>query len=270
MNRVLGCLLVLCMLGIGGCAANRFSAYRRLVGFQLAGEFPMSGRYDKAVADSRSGTVFVLDKAAQEIHIFRRGQQINSIGGLGFERSNFQRLTDIGVDSDGGLLALDSAQKLLRKFSPEGLVTGELEFTTLRQPELFCIGGDGNLFLYDAASSEIVCFSQLDGAELYRFGRFELQLPVTLDCNRDYLYAYSEATHSSSVFYLLGQFKETLPGQVIFDAFNNPVRAADVVPVHSSRLPKLLSVNGDTLVVQYPDQIQLHKILYGRGDGAAQ
>lgn len=255
---------------MAGCAGNRFTAYRKLEGFQtLKPPLPVEDSYRKAVSDPDGKVIYALAWAKQEVHIYREGQHLNSIGGLGFERTNFQRLSDIGVDTDGGLLALDSAQKLLRKFSPEGRAVGEISLSSLRQPELFCQGDDGTLFVYDAGPGEIVCLSPLDYAELYRFGRFELQLPVSLACNRDYLYAYSADRGTTYVFYLLGQFKESVPAQLAFDAFNNPIRLSDVIPAYSSSLPDLMTVNGDTLTLLFHDRIEQRRISYARGSDAA-
>ena len=268
--RTAAFLLILTLLSLAGCSANRFSAYRKISGFRQMDRLDFSGSYDKALSDPRSGTIFAMRKDTQEIHIFRGGQRINVIGGLGFERTNFQRLSDIGVDSDGGLLALDSAQKILRKFTPEGGVVAELSFSGLRQPELFCVGLDGTLFLYDAATTEIVCYSQLDNSELYRFPRFVLEQPVWISCNHDYVFSYSQVKGQTDVFYILGQYKETLAGQVLFDPFNNPIRTGDVVPVYVSTLPKLLSLNSETLVLLYDNYIQTYRIDYERGADATQ
>lgn len=262
--------IVLSAVLIPGCSNNRFSAYREISGYTNSSLIQLDASYDKAVCDPQANVVFALSKATQEVHIFRDGTRINSIGGIGFERTNFQRLTDIAVDNDGGLLALDSAQKLLRKYSEKGGLVAELKFSALQQPELFCLSSDGSLFVYDSASSEIVCYSQLDASELYRFGRFELEQPVSIACNHDYLYAYSSVKNCSYVFYILGQYKETIPQQVIYDSFNNPIQSQDVIPVYSSELPKLMSITADTVCLLFNRAIRTVQVNYARGEDAAQ
>ncbi len=263
-------LMALAALTGIGCSNNRFSAYRQIDDFRETESFRVENIYEKAVSDPRSGSVFAMSKASQEVHIFRKGIQINSIGGLGFERTNFQRLSDIGVDTDGGLLALDSAQKLLRKFSPEGSVIAEQQLSDLRQPELFCVSGDGTLFVYDSATSEIVSYSPLDNTELYRFGRFEIEHPVSIACNNDYLYIYSETKASTYVFYLLGQFKESSTmGQLVYDDYNNAVPTYKVTPGYYSSLPKLITINSDEITVLYGNEIRLLRVNYARGEDAA-
>ena len=263
-------LVFIVLLAGAGCAANRYSARRAISGHREAGYLALDASYAKAVCDPRAGVVFALSKALQEVHIFRDGKRINSIGGLGFERTNFQRLSDIGIDKDGGLLALDSSQKLLRKFSAEGRVIGDLALPNLRLPELFCLSPDGNLFVYDATGAEIVCFSTLDGAEVYRFGRFELDQPANLGCNQDLLYAYSAATNATSVFYLLGQFKEKLPEQVAFDAYGNPVRMGDLAPADGTPQPNLMTINSGTACLLGAGYVRLVELLYEGGADAAQ
>lgn len=257
-------------LMLSACASNRFNAHRQISEIRLLDTIQVETQYDKAVCDPMSQTVFAMSKGNQGIDIYRHNEKINSIGGLGFERTNFQRLTDIGVDTDGGLLALDSAQKTLRKFSPEGAVVSEISLSALHQPELFCVSDDGNYFVYDAATEEIVNFTRLESAELYRFGRFEIQQPVTIACNHDYLYAYSEVKQSTYVFFLLGQFMEALPAQVVYDMFSNQVKLSDLVPVYSSMLPRLINVNNQIITTLFTNMIQIHRIEYARDPDAPQ
>lgn len=263
-------MIVLSAVLIPGCSNNRFQAYRQIAGYTNTGMIQLDGSYDKAVSDPQANMVFALSKATQEVHIFQGGVRINSIGGIGFERTNFQRLSDIAVDNDGGLLALDSAQKLLRKYSEKGSLVAELKFSALQQPELFCVGSDGTFFVYDSATAEIVCYSQLDASELYRFGRFELEQPVSIACNQDYLYAYSSVKNCTYVFYILGQYKETIPRQVIYDAFNNPIQSQDVIPSYSSELPRLMSITSDIVCLLFNNAIRTVQIHYTRGEDAAQ
>lgn len=260
------CFLLIALLALlAGCSNARLTAHRRIDAVRQTGSVSLARAYDKAVSDPRAGVVFALDKTGQGIDIFRGGIRVNSLGGLGFERTNFQRLSDIGTDTDGGLLALDSSLKVLRKFSPEGGIVSEQQLTSLRQPELFCMGLDGNLFVYDAASAEIVCYSGLDFAELYRFGRFQIDRPASLACNHDYLWVYSAARNQTDVFFLLGQYKETLEGQVIYDMFDNPIRSGDVHPLYSSLAPGPMSISSEQILMLFEREIRIYRIDYLRG-----
>ncbi len=266
----LNSLVFLLLLLVWGCASLRTSTRREIETLQNISRLELYGNYDKAVCDQRSGVIFVQNKSTHEVQIFHHNQRINTLGGLGFERTNFQRLNDIGVDADGNLLVLDSMQKLLRKYSPEGMVIAELKLSELQQPELFCQSGDGALFVFDAATQEIVCYSPFDAAELYRFGRFQLEQPVSIACSRDYLYAYSRLRNCTYVFYILGQYKETLPGQVVFDNFNNPIPAERLFLPDTASTPVLITLNRETICALYDRHLQLFRIRYVRGNDATQ
>jgi len=263
--------LSILLLLMAGCANPRFSPAREIRGRELIRVLNVEHNYDKAVSDSRGEMVYALLRSAQEIHIYQGARRVNSIGGLGFERTNFQRLADIGVDTDGGLLALDTAQKLLRKFSPEGRLMAELQLKGLQQPELFCVGSDGTLFVHDSASSEIVSFSRLDASELYRFGRFELELPSWLACSRNYVYAYSRERDRTYVFYQLGQHKWTWEGLWAFDDFDNPIQSQpETYESRSFRQPRAISVNGAVQTETRDFEIKMTRLIYGGSNDAAQ
>ena len=270
MKRCSGLLIILLsLLFLGNCADNSFLVRRDIDHLEFIKAIPVGMEYDKAIFSAPTNSVFAMHKASQEIHIYRDGKRINSIGGLGFERTNFQRLNDIGIDTDGGLLALDKVTKVLRKFSPEGLYISEIKFDALNQPELFCIGTDGTIFVYDATSSEIISISPLDSKELYRFGRFEIEQPIYLDCNNDYLFAYNSPKNITYVFYLYGQYKETLNGQFVYDTFNHPINVDDVYPLIGRQIPpKLMTIRDQVLTLLYPQEICLVKIAYTRGSDA--
>ncbi|MGC9361860.1 MAG: hypothetical protein ACP5F3_02920 [Candidatus Syntrophosphaera sp.] len=267
-GRKLFPFVILFALIVAGCSSSRIIARRQIENISLGESIRLDGDFDKAVTDPRGVTVFAMNRSSQEIHIFQDGKRMNSFGGLGFDRTSFQQLADIGVDTDGGLLALDTSLKILRKYTPEGRIIAELQLESLQKPELFCVGDDGDLFVYDATTSEIVCFSRLDGRELYRFGRFELEKPVWIACNHDLLYAYSHANDRTYVFYRLGQFKETISGQVVYDMFNNRIDALSVLPEASALQPKVMNVSGDKLLLLFEGEIRTYRIDYARGEDA--
>lgn len=256
---------------LAGCSENKAALKEstgRLDSFQA---FPVPRPYAKAVSDTRGNTVYALGRESQEIDIFVDGVRVNSIGGLGFGKANFQRLSDIGVDTDGGLLALDSARKLLKKFSSGGMFISELTFDDLSQPELFCVAPDGTLFVYDAAPSEIICYSPLDGREFNRFGRFELDRPVNLDCNKDYLWAHNLEKGSTRVFVLLGQHLATLPQIAALDrsgayfSAHKPESGAG-----SGQALLSLNVQGDLVTVLWEQMIWLGRLGYARSSDEAE
>lgn len=263
-------LLIVAILVImaAGCAVNKPKldlAKGRLEPLRII----VSPRpYIKAVGESSGRTVYALNRESQEIDIFVDGQRFNSVGGIGFERSNFQRLSDIGVDADGGLLALDSSLKLLRKYSPEGQYISDFPLTKLVQPELFCVAPDGTLFVYDAAPDELVCISPLDGREMYRFGRFNLQRPQSIDCSKDLLWShglmqwqYGVMVPDTRVFTLMGEFLEIMPYPWVVG------RGGLFDPGREGMNPISIAVRGNIATLLWEDGIWQMKMLYtGAGD----
>ena len=263
---------VMAFLMLSSCASARFNPKREIEAVTFS-EFIQSERaYDKAVADPVSGSVFALLKAEQQIHVFREGKKSNSFGGLGTQAYNFQRLTDIALDNDGSLLALDMAAKELRRFSPDGNLLARVDLSSLSQPELLVMSPDRDLFIYDAAPQELICISMLDGSELYRFGKFQLKSPSTLSCNRDLLSVYSQSADETQFYYILGQFKESRQGQWLQDAFGNWVLAElprGTVVEEASLMPLLAgsgvaSVYRESIAVVYENGIGLYRIIHRR------
>lgn len=271
MKAVLVCLAISLLLS--ACGTVSFNARREIGSIEFQEYVPSSQKYDKAVFDPRSGTMYALSRASHQIDIYRRGQMVNSLGGLGFESYNFQRLTDITLDTDGNLLALDGMAKDIRKFDASGRMIIRMELSGLLQPELLVMSADQNLFVYDSAPQEIVCLSSLDAKELYRFGRFQLDPPANLSSSRDYLVSHSVTTTRTQVFYLLGQIKEAYPGQVLFDAFNSQINVSpDFTDAASSGIsfipfsetPGICTIHFDHICAVQAGGVAVYRIMYSR------
>ena len=264
-------ILLLCLV-LSSCASTRFSARRDIETVTFI-EFIQSERaYDKALADPVSRTVYALTRADQQIHVYRDGKRINSFGGLGTQSYNFQRLTDIALDNDGSLLALDMMAKELRRFSPDGKLLARLDLSALSQPELLVMSPDRDLLIYDAAPQELVCISMLDASELYRFGKFQLRAPSSLNCNRDQVSVYSKTADETQFYYILGQFKESRKGQWLQDAFGNSVLAEYPrfgAPDNAAAMPLiadagLAAIYRESIAVVYPGGIGIYQIVHRR------
>ena len=221
MKRFILVLGIMTSLLFLACSVPKFQARREVSSLSLESFIPLEPKVDKAITDPVSGTVYALSRAQQMIFIYKERALVNSIGGLGSQNYNFQRLTDIGLDSDGSLLALDQMAKTIKKFSPSGRYIASFELHGLKQPELFCMSMDRELFIYDAAPSEIVNISILDGKELYRFGRFQLGACTSLSCNRELISVYSSDENQSKLFDSLSQHIQDAPGQVLPDIYGN-------------------------------------------------
>jgi hypothetical protein len=87
-----------------------------------------------------------------------------------------------------------------------------------------------------------------------------------IDCNNDFLFAYNSKKNVTYVFYLYGQYKETLTGQFVYDLINHPISVNNIYPLIGRQTPpKLMTTNAQMLTLLYPQEICLVKIVYKRG-----
>ena len=171
----------------------------------------------KCCFSPKEETVFLWEKNSSLIHIYRKGKEINTIGGLGFEDSNFSKLADISISPDGNLLTLDSFQNKIKKFDTEGRLITDFEFLSLSTPALFDVSADETFYIYDDNRKEIVVLSSLTGEESFAFGRFVFANPTQLTVSRNYVTVYEKDENISHVFNILGQFEEDIEGNVQFE-----------------------------------------------------
>ena len=264
-------MLVLLMSLVAGCASTSWN--RAIAEINLQSHLTTAEPVVKAVYGLRSNTIYGLSRDWQMIHFFRDQKRINSIGGMGTGRANFQRLSDIAVDPDGSLLALDSATKKIGKFTSEGQWSGEIELRGSAYPELFVMGGDQTLFVYDSMQGEIICYSALDKSELYRFGKFQLYRITNLNLSREYIIAYSETDQQSLIYSRLGQLMRTEKGQVVHDDFGNfysieqgVLRSGEISRALGRLERPILSYSGGSLVVAAGNNTILLQPIYQRID----
>ncbi len=254
------------LLLISACVSVPQSPPREISAFGLQEIFPLASQVDKALVSARQGLICTLSTQAQEVVIYKDKQRINVLGGL----AGFSYLSDLAIGLDGDLWLLDSVARQIRKYSPEGKATGILELKNCQQPTHIALLGDQTIYIYDAAPAEIICYSALDGSELYRFGRFQLKQISSLSCNRDYLVAYSRADNQSRIFSTLGQWLRDEAGQTVFDVFNNAINltgktlkssgSAAYLPLGKEVLH--LGIESDLLILNQSSELLMLKISY--------
>jgi len=171
----------------------------------------------KCCYSESSQTIFIMEKETNKIHIFKYGKQINIIGGLGFEKNNFSKLTDITLSPDGSLLALDSFQKTIKKFDSTGKWIAELSLENISEPTLFDISIDETMYVFDDNSCEIFISNDFNENNLYSFGKFYLTNPYQLILAKNNLIILDE--NKTLIFDTFGQFVEELNGNFQFDRF---------------------------------------------------
>ncbi|PKN75097.1 MAG: hypothetical protein CVU49_04540 [Candidatus Cloacimonetes bacterium HGW-Cloacimonetes-2] len=274
----LALLALLLLTACSGINMNRYLQVRELV----PGERILNPeRAGKAVYDSRSGTMYVMGLEQQIIYFFRSGRNVNSLGGLGGDRDKFLRLSDIALDVDGSILCLDSAAKVIKKFSSDGAYQGEVELKGLSQPEKFCVSGDQSIYIYDAGPQEIICLSSFSGDIAFRFGKFQVQNISDLSCSRELVVAYSRASNTSKIYNSLGAEIRSSEGFWAFDSYSNAYLWDGVglhyynrgaiepvgrqMPTGFGKAPETgatISIDGRYLVFSSLEFCQLYEIVY--------
>jgi hypothetical protein len=184
---------------------------------QIATAYPIA----KVVYSNLKQTYFVWEKNSPYIHIYYNGDEINRIGGLGLAEGNFQKLTDIGVFSDGTFFGLDSFPKKLRRFDEKGKFLADFDLSFAQEPTLFATNNNNQLIVYDQGQRELVHVAGLANTEVFRFGKFQVEHVQEIAISGDYLFVYQSEPSETVVFSLLGQFLRSLPGKVITDAYGN-------------------------------------------------
>jgi hypothetical protein len=189
-------------------------------------------------------TYYVWEKNSSNIHIYRKGKEINTVGGLGFARENFQRLSDICVGVDGGLYGLDQLPRKLKKFDLDGKWLLDYDVSWSQEPTKFTLNQANEIILFDDIQREFIFSSDLRPEEIFKFGKFQVTnvKQVTIEYNQ--LVVFEPEPAQTSFFTLLGEFKETRQGQIICDNKGNLYRLdANYVTLIPSNQTAASSVN---------------------------
>lgn len=212
-----GCLLLL-LTGCAGIEAGRKITPVRL---QVTDRLQLPFRVEKCLLDQRTGTYYLMEQNRPNIHFYRNGQSINLIGGFGTDRTSFQKLSDIALDADGNLLALDIFARSVRKFSPDGKWIADIDLAGFNQPGRFCATAETDLIIYDAASQELSRLSTFDGKVMFTFGRFQVEGVFHISSAGDLIAVVSEDRIRTVLFTGMGLFLRDFSAQLVLDRFQN-------------------------------------------------
>jgi hypothetical protein len=215
---ITACLVLIMLTACAGIESGRKIVP---VSLQVTGRLELPFDIEKCLLDERSGTYYIWEKDSSNLMLYRNGQQINVIGGIGSDRSNFQKLSDIALDSDGNLLALDEFARLVRKFNPDGKWLADIELNGVRQPQKFCSTAESDLIIYDSATKELKRLSGFDGRTLYTFGRFQVDSVSHISANRDVIALVSETGDTTVLFSAMGLYLKDEPLQLVVDQYLN-------------------------------------------------
>lgn len=171
----------------------------------------------------------IWEKSSNYIHLRTEGRDNNVIGGLGYDKINFQRLSDIQVAPEGGFYALDSMQKVLRKFDEKGKWLTDLDIGSLTDPSRFAVSRDLTFYVFDRSNRELISFSQTPSQQSFRFGKFLVQHPQNVCLSDTYLSVYDDADSVSLFFDRLGQYLGNTPGLLVMDKWGQRFQVKDRV-----------------------------------------
>lgn len=265
-------LLVLSVaLLLAGCASAPKLPPKSISSFSLFNTFSYEENISKAYYDPGTKTTFALVPGSHQIFFWREGKRVNVIGGIGMANTNFRALADITMGPDASVYALDSSAKNVKKFNPDGKLMATWELKNTVQPIKIALGTEQNCYVWDGAGGEIIAFNLLDGSELYRFGRFQLERVEHLYANRDYVVAYDRLQATSSIFSSLGQHITDDDGQIVYDPYNNGISLSEAGLVSKmsaaylpmSSKPGIMTIGREVLAIVVDNrQVRLLKIDY--------
>jgi len=207
-------LFILTFLLITACASINIQSQRIPNKFQTIYNIQTDFISKKCLYSSINKTAFVLEEQTDIIHIFRNGKKVNTIGGLGFTSSNFNKLSDITLSPDGNLLALDSFQKKVKKFDDSGKLIAEFNLKGFIEPTLFAVSDDETYYIYDNASKEVIITRTFDESDWFPFGKFQLKNPFKISLARNEIIIYDKQNNSTTIFGALGQFQNEMEGNI--------------------------------------------------------
>lgn len=270
MKRYLYLVFLVLVLLLAACSPNKRNSPLEIASFRLIKTVEFEPRISKAFYYQAGETVYAMYPETHQIQIRKNGKIVNSIGGMGSNNANFMSLADFCVASDGSIYALDSSTKVIKRFTAEGKFISSMELSYVQQPHKLALGTQQTVYVFDAASSEIIAFNLLDGSELYRFGRFQLQRVDQLFANRDYVVAYDKSRDQSVQFSSLGQHISNDTGQIVYDAYNNAISRSNdalVSKMSAAWLPLTgkviaMTISQDTLALVVDAQVRLLKLDY--------
>ena len=206
--------LLLFILLLTACSTIEMQSYRVPKVINIIQKIQTDFIPKKCLYSSINKTAFVLEKEAEIIHIYKNGKKVNTIGGLGFASSNFNKLADITLSPDDNLLALDSFQKKIKKFDINGKLIAEFDLTGFIEPTLFVVAIDETYYIFDNASKEIIITRTFDESDWYTFGKFQLNNPSKISLGKDEITVYDKKKNSTTIFGILGRFQNEIDGNI--------------------------------------------------------
>lgn len=171
MKRIIRLLFILLIAGCGGTLRQPIG--KPVEYFELR-KFQPGYQVEKACYNSIQETSYLWEKGTERIHIYQQDKQINTVGGRGLERINFQKLSDICLYPDGSLLALDEIGRSIKKFDSKGRLISEINISKEINPVLVAVSIDEKLYVFDPDRKEIIQIDNM-GREVFALSNLAIE-----------------------------------------------------------------------------------------------
>ncbi|MCF7911137.1 MAG: hypothetical protein K9M99_01310 [Candidatus Cloacimonetes bacterium] len=202
---------VLFICGLSACTLYNSGSSARPAGFSEILLLNTNIAVEKACYNSLKQVTYIWESNTEKIHIFKQNKQINTIGGEGFDRANFQKLTDICLSPDGDIFALDSPDRSLKKFDEKGELRAVIKIDADLSPLLVAVALDQKIYVYGDKRKEIVVLNY-KGKELEAFGSMQFYEPASLELYNDLIAVYEPLNDITVFFSRLGQVVDEQKG----------------------------------------------------------
>jgi hypothetical protein len=206
--------LLLCWLTC--CTLNTVSRAARPVGFTEILQLDTDIAIEKVCYNSIEQITYIWESNTEEIHVFEQNIQVNTIGGIGFDRTSFQNLADICLSPDGDLFALDSVERSLKKFDKKGDFIAQIQMDSNLSPQMVAVSLDQKIYIYDDKRKEIVVLNY-KGKEIETFGSLQFNEPACLELYNDLLAVYDPENENTMFFSRFGQIVDQQNGHCYID-----------------------------------------------------
>ncbi len=199
-------LIILVVVLLTSCSSISYQIPNKPVKLDILHKLGINFKADKCVYSSSQNVLFVKEKDTNFIHIFKDGRQINKIGGIGFEKQQFNQLSDIALAPDGNLYTLDSASLKITKFDIEGKWIAKIDLNNFSEPTLFDVTINDQFYIYDSNKNEIFIFDPLKKNSDYSFGKFQLSKPTNLKVSKNQIIINNSHKNHTLIYDTLGKF----------------------------------------------------------------
>ena len=261
-------LILLVFIFLIGCTS--ISLEKRLIvkNISLVEQFSINSNIEKCIFDNFSDSYFF--KIENEILIYSDKKLKNQIGRTGFNNSNFTNLSDICISPDNNLITVDSFSKEIKKFDRSGSFMQKFTLKGTEEPVLIVMDNLNSIYVFDAQENEILVYNDYNQEPSYRFGKFEISNPTSIEFINNNLIIHSpkRTLVFSKIGYLINDYNE----EIFFDYFGNRLktdgyRISIVDKEFNKFLPEVsinskLSIFDENLIFIQSNKIVRYKIVY--------